>query len=213
MGYLEVGVEKGETFEGITAARRVGVDPKPLFNNHLLPGGVEFFETTSDKFFSDYSGESFDLIFLDGLHEARQTYRDIINAFALLKSPGFVLVDDVWPTDFASSIGDRRLSEKQKIRDGVSHRRWYGDVYKAIGLVWSSNPELSIQIIGDDKEAHAQAVLTRVDSTSVPRTAPRFAEELNRFGFADCFSPGGLKEPWRSAVSDFDFTRSLRSAN
>ena len=205
--YLEVGVEKGETFEGITATRRVGVDPNPLFNDKLLPFGVEFWRTTSDKFFSKYPGDDFDLIFLDGLHEAKQTYLDIINAFSRLRNPGFVLVDDVWPTDFASSIGDRERSERQKKRDGISHRRWYGDVYKAIGLVSLSHPEVSIQIIGDGAETHAQALLSRVGPSSAIRPVPHYSHELERFCFEELLV-GEVSEPWRSAVTDQDFASS-----
>lgn len=85
--YLEVGIEKGWTLQSVRAKRRVDVDPRPRFSTEFLPPGVEVFEGTSDDFFA-VNEDEFGLIFLDGLHEAIQTYMDFCNATKVLSTGG-----------------------------------------------------------------------------------------------------------------------------
>src|SRR5688500_4514432 len=77
--YLEIGLGNGGTFDGVKVSKKVGVDPHPwspavkdLQTVHLM---------TSDEYFSRNwcHGTRFDLILLDGLHTAEQTYRDFVN--------------------------------------------------------------------------------------------------------------------------------------
>lgn len=98
--YLEVGVRWGD---GLALAkpgcRSVGVDPN--FQLRMdLPSDPELYSMTSDDFFFEHSGtysSAFELIFLDGLHEARQTAKDIWHALEVLKPGGEILVHDVLP--------------------------------------------------------------------------------------------------------------------
>lgn len=156
--YLEIGVERGHTIEAVVAEQRVAVDPNPRFYLNELPPDMVVFRTTSDFWFDAYYGPQFDVILVDGLHEAGQAYRDIVHSLGLLADGGRILVDDVWPSDEPSALPSQSDSAASKKRARINHRRWYGDVYKAVCAVNELHKEIGVQIIGTDGE-HAQAVL------------------------------------------------------
>ena len=156
--YLEIGAERGHTLEAVVAEQRVAVDPAPQFELSELPLEMVVFRTTSDMWFDSYYGPKFDVILVDGLHEARQAYRDIVNSLRVLADGGWILVDDVWPTDEPSALSDQAESAAAKKRAKIAHRRWYGDVYKAVCAVTEFHDEIGLQIVGTEGE-HAQAVL------------------------------------------------------
>ena len=64
--YLEIGCDGDDSFSKIRVENKVGVDP--------YSGGN--FRGTSDYFFS-INNNKFDCIFIDGLHEYSQVYKDI----------------------------------------------------------------------------------------------------------------------------------------
>jgi len=98
--YLEVGVRWGDGLKLATpTCATVGVDPNFQIRCEL-PSDPQLYGITSDDFFFEYSEQYenfFELIFLDGLHEARQTAKDIFNSLAVLKDGGEILVHDVLP--------------------------------------------------------------------------------------------------------------------
>ena len=61
--YLEIGVSGGENFQTIRCENKVGVDPE-------LTSPATIF-LTSDEFFKQ-NKDTFDVIFVDGLHHADQ---------------------------------------------------------------------------------------------------------------------------------------------
>lgn len=118
VSYLEVGVEKGATFENVPLRLRVGVDPSPKFDLSTLPPRADFFAGPSDSFFAQLDpAEQFDVVFLDGLHTFQQTYRDLINALEHCPR-GIILVDDVVPSDEVSAIPDLETSFAERQRRG-----------------------------------------------------------------------------------------------
>jgi hypothetical protein len=84
--YLEVGVFNGENFDKIRCEVKHSVDPN-------FPAT---FKVTSDHFFSGFLN-AYDIIFIDGLHTAEQTYKDIVNAYDILLPGGFIVVHDCNP--------------------------------------------------------------------------------------------------------------------
>ena len=76
--YLEIGTFKNEVFDVASKLfpHAVGVDP--------VSGGTH--RMTSDEFFANNTA-MFDLIFVDGLHEANQVFKDVHHALDILK-PG-----------------------------------------------------------------------------------------------------------------------------
>ena len=70
-------------------AIQVGRGSQPLINTKRLPPGTIVSPVPSDELFASLPlGMFFDLVFLDGLHERHQTYRDLMNALAVLALGG-----------------------------------------------------------------------------------------------------------------------------
>ena len=121
--YLEIGVDNpNNCFNRIECGTKHCVDP--------FKGST--FRMTSDAFFAGDRGE-YDIIFIDGLHEADQVARDIENSIDILAPNGTVLVHDCDPDSEAGA---------QKERNGVT--RWYGDVYLAWMEFRCTRPHLSM---------------------------------------------------------------------
>ena len=200
--YLEIGVERGRTFEAIDSKIRVGVDPNPLFNHKRLPDNVSFYKMTSDEFFSGYNGNRFNLIFVDGLHTAHQTYKDVIESFRILSRDGIILLDDVWPSDYASSIGDKPTSDKMKQELGIKHRRWYGDVYKVIPALKYFFPEISIVILGNSTDSHAQALLSKPKNYELDLNMDKVIKFMDSISYSEVFNSANFKSPWKEYMSD-----------
>ena len=107
--YLEIGCDKNQLFSKIKIENKFGVDP--------TSGGN--IKKTSDDFFSD-NQKTFDLIFIDGLHEYKQVKKDILNSLKFLNKNGIILVHDCLPD----------CSSKQAV---PRYRMiWNGDVWRAI---------------------------------------------------------------------------------
>ena len=107
--YLEIGCFEDETFNKINIDKKVGVDPNSGGNVRL----------TSDNFFK-INKDTFDIIFIDGLHTFEQVKKDITNSLNILNKNGVLLLHDCLP---------------QKVRDQASpraHDHWNGDVWKAL---------------------------------------------------------------------------------
>lgn len=111
--YLEIGVQKtANNFDKIIAEKKVCVDPDPK--------AEATFKVTSDVFFGVLDdSEKFDLVFIDGLHEAQQVEKDIINSLRVLNDPGYIILHDCNPP----TEKDQLVPRQQKI--------WYGDVWRA----------------------------------------------------------------------------------
>lgn len=105
--YLEIGCHKNEVFNYINAINKVGVDPNK--------GGTH--RMTSDEFF-DTNTDTFDLIFIDGLHHYEQLKTDLENAFKILNPGGVIVLHDMLPF--------------RKDRTSREHntRIWNGDVWR-----------------------------------------------------------------------------------
>ncbi|REE81998.1 methyltransferase family protein [Lutibacter oceani] len=98
--YLEIGVRYPDhNFNKINAKFKYSVDPG--VENKANP--VKF-KLTSDEFFSELksnkiliTNNKFDIIFIDGLHQANQVERDILNSLEFLSEDGFIIVHDCNP--------------------------------------------------------------------------------------------------------------------
>ncbi len=107
--YLEIGCDNDELFNFIKCDKKIGVDPEKGGN----------IRSTSDEFFYK-NHESFDLIFIDGLHEFEQVCKDIENSLNFLNKNGIILLHDCLPNNVYQQIVPR------------CKRTWNGDVWKAI---------------------------------------------------------------------------------
>jgi hypothetical protein len=125
--YLEIGQGRPENnFNWIKCKIRLGVDPDPRCNAaYCLP---------SDEFF-EVNRSTFDLIFIDGLHQKDQVYRDIINSLNCLNENGTIVVHDCNPTDEAMQV----VPPVQGV--------WTGDVWRAWLQLRSERDDLEMYVI------------------------------------------------------------------
>ena len=107
--YLEIGCFNNDLFNHINCEKKVGVDP--------YSGGT--LRETSDYFFSK-NKETFDCIFIDGLHFYQQVKKDITNSIKSLNQNGVIFIHDCLP----NNIFDQAIPRPKFV--------WNGDVWKAI---------------------------------------------------------------------------------
>lgn len=116
--FLEIGVQRGLCGRRVRAAEKWGVDPAPIDQASTLYS--RFYCETSDAFFERPGLPLFDVIFIDGLHEARQVLRDVDNSLRHLAPGGFILLHDCNP--------QKELHQRVPRASGV----WNGDCWKAM---------------------------------------------------------------------------------
>ena len=128
--YLEIGLCSGMCRDAVKAENKTTVDPSERSDNptHLM---------TSDRFFQ-INKNKFDIIFIDGLHEAPQVYKDILNALECLNEGGTILCHDMLPT---SEI-EQRVPRAQAI--------WTGDCWKAFMKLRGSREDLDMFVVNTD---------------------------------------------------------------
>ena len=68
------------------------------FNLSEFEGRFSFFKKTSDEFF-EKNEKKFDLIYIDGSHEASQVYKDLCNSWNCLNQEGIIICDDYFYGD------------------------------------------------------------------------------------------------------------------
>jgi predicted O-methyltransferase YrrM len=189
--YLEVGIRDGRTLQAVNVLVRSGVDPFHSVDVQALPPGIFVHTVESDLYFDHLNdAQRFDLIFLDGLHEFRQTYRDILNALSRVSRCGVILVDDVVPSSEAAAYPDFMEAQRMGRLAGVAFPDWMGDVYRAAVAVISLHPEVAVRTLVDHGH-RPQMVLWLLDGVVPPSPAGSLA--LERFGtlsYRDVFASG-----------------------
>ena len=126
--YLEIGVQSGMCFDYVKCDYKVGVDPN---ENHVK------FKMTSDDFF-EQNQDTFDIVFIDGLHEAPQVFKDIVNALEVLTPNGIIVCHDMLPaTELA-----QRVPRESSI--------WNGDCFRAFVQLRASRPDLAMCTINSE---------------------------------------------------------------
>jgi hypothetical protein len=152
--YLEIGVhDPYKNFDQIKCQFKIGVDPN----------GKASFTGTSDEFFKSnryaelqtdtkcgiemdyFIKQTFDCIFIDGLHHYDQVKRDFENAMACLNDGGIILIHDTNPAKEEYACVPR---------NGLKGR-WNGDVYKIIPVLRRS----SYDYITVDYEANGLTIV------------------------------------------------------
>jgi hypothetical protein len=110
--YLEIGYYKGWSFDRIEVKNKTAVDPNPSKTEEMetslqygqkvtLEEGQTLFKLTSDEFFALITPSSkWDIIFIDGLHEANQVLKDVQNALNHLNIGGIIILHDCNPPKF-----------------------------------------------------------------------------------------------------------------
>ena len=134
--YLEIGLGSGFVHKSINCNIKVGVDPceYPITKKHNVQ---PTFKLTSDEFF-DQNKKTFDVIFIDGMHEAAYIERDINNSLKVLNDKGYIVCHDINPITKKAQIVPRQFD------------CWNGDCWKAWVKIRSTNPDLNMYVIDTD---------------------------------------------------------------
>lgn len=125
--YLEIGCQKDVAFRRIEIENKIGVDPER--------GGTH--RMTSDEFFSQ-NEDTFDIIFIDGLHHDDQVEKDILNALEVLNEGGTIICHDCNPT---SDLMQRVPRESKE---------WTGNGWKAWIRLRMSREDLVMRVVDTD---------------------------------------------------------------
>jgi hypothetical protein len=166
--YLEIGCRDDACFARVAAGYRVGVDP--------ISGGT--LRMTSDEYFAS-AQDRFDLIFVDGLHEAQQVFRDVTNALKLLMPGGTIVMHDCAPAFEICQIVPMR-----------SHV-WNGDVWKGF-VHLREDEQLDAVTVNCD---HGCGVVRRRPN-SAPIRLPKPYLELNWYDLQDHRAEWLRVRPW-----------------
>lgn len=128
--YLEIGVRKGWTISKVNCPKKVGVDPEdwPWVTHQM----------TSDEFFLYRNQDTYDLIFIDGLHEEGQVLRDIENALHVLNEGGTIVAHDMNPT-----TEEMQMLPRQQVE-------WTGNGWKAWVKLRQTRDDLSMEVVDTD---------------------------------------------------------------
>lgn len=126
--YLEIGCQRDVVFNALPVEYKIGVDPERGGNRRM----------TSDKFFIQNS-DTFDVIFIDGLHEYNQVTRDLQNSLSVLNSGGIIILHDMLPLRYEETIVPMPSTAK----------RWLGDVWK-LAFDLSNREDVSFNLIKID---------------------------------------------------------------
>lgn len=162
--YLEIGVHSGHTFHPLKAAFKVAVDPDFQFElpSPSVTSSVEYHQVTSDRYFGTIAdpARKFDVIYVDGLHTAEQTLRDVLNAVEWLHDDGVIVVDDVIPSSYAASLPD--FDDFDRVRKAIAvesgGHAWMGDVYRVVFFVQAFMQGWDYRVV---EENHGQLVMWR----------------------------------------------------
>lgn len=127
--YLEIGIDSGNNFRLIRCDKKVSVDPNTDTS--------AMYHMTSDNFFNQ-NNETFDIIFIDGLHHADQVYRDITNSLKILNENGYIVCHDMNP-----------LEESHQIIPFFSGA-WNGDCWKAFVQLRCERGDLQMHVVNTD---------------------------------------------------------------
>jgi hypothetical protein len=159
--YLEIGVSRGWAFYGITADKKIAVDPafKLSARTRRLADAkaraTHYFETTSDAFFANETAlleqHPIDAALIDGLHTYGQVVRDVENTLRYLRDDGVIVLHDCNPRLAiigrpAASYADFLAQQKGPLKMGV----WSGDVWKAIVYLRSTRHDLQVAVLKCD---------------------------------------------------------------
>jgi len=114
--YLEIGVRGFHTFNKINIDFKESVDPNVDAT----------YKINSDDFFAQYNEKKYNIIFVDGNHNADFAYRDIINSLKHITDNGTIVCHDCNPSH---EIFQMRLDHPLRIDKKVG--AWNGTVWRA----------------------------------------------------------------------------------
>lgn len=176
--FLEIGYGDGLNFGKINCNEKKTVDP------NLSKKDTESckYKMTSDAFFKEAikNKETFDIIFIDGLHHSDQVDRDIEHSLKTLSDGGVVVLHDCNPPN--------ELAQRVPIQSG----EWTGDVWRSVIKFRRENFEFGMVVLDTD---YGVGVISKdIPQTSVPDFKKLTYDVLdeNRLSLLHLISPEDL---------------------
>jgi len=127
--YLEIGIDNGVNFAEIKIDKKDGVDPAGKCNYIM----------TSDDFFKNISAEqTYDIVFIDGLHLKEQVLKDVYNSLNHLSDNGTIVMHDCNPIE--------KYRASPEIHDG----KWNGTVWEAFVELRMTRSDISMIVLDMD---------------------------------------------------------------
>ena len=136
--YLEIGVQNpNSNFAKTIIEHKTGVDPdiRSVAPYVLIMTSDDYFAQNREK----PTPDTYDIIFIDGLHEAQQAYKDIVNAVAILNEGGTIVMHDCNPATEAMTVIPRGDAKE-----------WTGDVWMAFVQYRQSNENYYMFVVNTD---------------------------------------------------------------
>jgi len=172
--YLEIGISAGDNWKKIRCDRKLSVDPEPLSKADRV--------LTSDEFF-EKNEETFDVIFIDGLHHADQVHRDIKNSLDVLNDGGYIVCHDLNP----------QKKEHQVIP--FTGGTWNGDCWRSFVSLRRDREDLEMFTIDTD---HGCGVIRKGTQETLdihPSTDVTYEDfDKNRKEWLNLISPGQFRK-------------------
>jgi predicted O-methyltransferase YrrM len=98
--YLELGTAKGACFNEVAPLAGVAhaVDHDPEKYEYIYKNkNLKWHACTTDYFFKEYSGDPFDLVFVDAGHDFESSWSDFQKVAPLVNPNGIILLHDTYP--------------------------------------------------------------------------------------------------------------------
>ena len=187
--YLEIGVDTGDTFRFVSAAQKIAVDPQFKFELPPNSPDIRYYPITSDQYFATECPvtQKFHVVYIDGLHTFEQCLRDFMNALVHLEAAGVIIVDDILPVSYHSSLSslDLAFRVRDHLAPGIEVARrdntWMGSVYKLAFFVDAFAQQCSYATV---QENHGQLILW-IDPRSETALTDRPIRDLASLEFVD----------------------------
>ena len=175
--YLEIGVEYGETFEAIVTENKVGVDPDPKTSNSKI------IKKTSDDFFAE-NKETFDIIFIDGMHQSDYMLRDLINSIECINKNGIIFIDDILPISEREQF---KVPIKHKYENGILKygEPWTGDIWKVVYYMLKNHKENVEYEVFEHKNYRGVGKFQFKDKIQIPSSS---ITEIESYDYKEEFS-------------------------
>ncbi len=182
--YLEIGIEKGQTFNSVGILERTGVDlslARYVAPEGGMRPGSRLHEQSSDEFFQKSASGVYDLIFIDGLHSSEQTFRDFSSSLAFSGPRSIWLIDDVLPSSPLSAVPN--LTRWHQLRSALDSDewQWHGDVYRTVLMIRAAFVQFNVATIVEN--GNAQTVVWRSEKIGSPLNMGW--EQISRYSYFD----------------------------
>lgn len=187
--YLEIGVDFARNFFAIKALQKVAVDPAFTFtkenkkkwrSKNWYNWLARYYEITSDEYFSRKKPRKrFDVIFVDGLHNFKQSLSDVVNSLNCLKENGVIVMHDCNPPHAAAAHPANSIKHAAELKISGWTGEWCGDVWKTICYLRSQRKDLRVFVLDCD---YGLGIVTRGEADSCLDLSE---EELDKMTYED----------------------------